>query len=80
VAQDEDLQLLRATLAAEQPDEREQVPDNEIDKRPEQAALPHHDDEHPNLATLGRGGRVCEPYAHPGATAERSRAAFFYRE
>jgi len=62
VAQDEDLQLLRATPAAEQTDEREQVPDNEIDKRPEQAALPHHDDEQPNLATLGR---AADEFANP---------------
>jgi hypothetical protein len=61
-AQDQDLQLLRATLAAEQTDEREQVPDNEIDTRPEQTALPHHDDEQPNLAALGR---VADEFANP---------------
>src|SRR6266540_4079863 len=35
-----DLQLLRATRPPQQPDQGEQVPDNEIDERPEQAALP----------------------------------------
>src|SRR6266508_6490492 len=40
VAEDEDLQLLRATRPPQQPHQREQVPDNEIHKRPEQATLP----------------------------------------
>src|SRR5262245_59218102 len=40
MAQDEQLQLLRATPPAEQPNEREQAPHDEIHKRPEQAALP----------------------------------------
>src|SRR6266516_7865631 len=40
VAEDEDLQLLRATRPSQQPHQREQVSHNEINKRPEQTALP----------------------------------------
>jgi hypothetical protein len=43
MAEDEDLQLLRATRPPQQPHQREQVPDNEIHKRPEQAASLDHD-------------------------------------
>jgi hypothetical protein len=32
MAQDEDLQLLRATRPPKQPHQREQIPDNEIDE------------------------------------------------
>src|SRR6266508_1130677 len=38
VAEDEDLQLLRATRPSEQPNEREQVPHDEIDEGPDHAA------------------------------------------
>jgi hypothetical protein len=40
MAKDKDLQLLRPTRPPQQPHEREQVPDDEIYKRPEQATLP----------------------------------------
>jgi hypothetical protein len=40
MAQHQDLELLRATRARQQPYEREQVPHGEIRERPEQAALP----------------------------------------
>src|SRR6266545_5756095 len=40
VAEDENLQLLRATPLPQQPHQREQVPDNEIHKRPKQSVLP----------------------------------------
>jgi hypothetical protein len=43
MAEDEDLELLRATRPAQQPHQGEQVPDNEIHKRPEQAASLDHD-------------------------------------
>jgi hypothetical protein len=43
MAEDEDLQLLRATQPPQQPHQGEQVPDNEITKRPEQAASLDHD-------------------------------------
>src|SRR6266513_2545075 len=38
MAQNEDLQLLRATRPFQQPHQREQVPNDEVHKRPEQAA------------------------------------------
>src|SRR6266540_4522607 len=66
MAEDEDLQLLRATGPPQQPHQSEQVPDNEIHERPEQAALPRPRARAPNLAsptTQGSRGRVCEPYA-----------------
>src|SRR6266545_3685083 len=65
MAEDEDLQLLRATGPPQQPHQSEQVPDNEIHERPEQAALPRPRARAPNLAsptTQGSRGRVCEPY------------------
>ncbi len=74
MAEDQDLQLLRATRPPQQPHQREQVPHDEIHKRPEQAALPRPQHERPNLAspaTPGSHGRVCEPYA---ATTHHSRA------
>ena len=40
MAEDENLQLLRATRPPQQPHQREQIPGSEIHKRPEQAALP----------------------------------------
>ena len=51
MAEDEDLQLLRATRPPQQPYQREQVPDNEIHERPEQTALPRTTTTAPNLAT-----------------------------
>jgi hypothetical protein len=39
MAQHQDLELLRATRPRQQPDEREQVPHDEIRERPEQATL-----------------------------------------
>jgi hypothetical protein len=65
MAEDEDLQLLRATRPPQQPHQGEQVPDNEIHKRPEQAASLDHDTnpEPSELDTPERRGRVCEPYA-----------------
>jgi hypothetical protein len=65
VAEDEDLQLLRATRPPQQPDQREQVPDDEIHKRPEQATLPRPQYEHSNLAspaTPESDAPVCEPH------------------
>ena len=41
VSEDQDLQFLRATRAGQQRHEREQIPDDEIDKRPEQARASH---------------------------------------
>src|SRR5918996_2100889 len=41
VSEDQDLQFLRATRAGQQRNEREQIPDDEIDKRPEQARASH---------------------------------------
>src|SRR5262245_7136149 len=66
MAQDEDLELLRTSLPPEQPHEREQVPNDEIDERPEQAALPRPRPRTSNLAEPDDSesrGRVCEPYA-----------------
>jgi hypothetical protein len=64
VAEDENLQLLRATRPPQQPHQREQVPDNEIDERPDQPALPRRqpsaEPTEPN-APESRG-QVCEPY------------------
>jgi hypothetical protein len=40
---DDDLEFRRTTRPREQPDEREQIPDDEIRQRPEQAALLEHD-------------------------------------
>ena len=40
MAEDKDLQFLRAPLPTEQPNQCEQVPHDEIHKRPDQAALP----------------------------------------
>src|SRR5439155_5776178 len=64
MAEDEDLQLLRATRPPQQPYQREQVPDNEIHKRPEQApSLDHGKSPEPSESTTpGSRGRVYEPY------------------
>jgi hypothetical protein len=62
MAKDENLQLLRATPPPHQPHQREQVPDNEIDQRPEQAALLDHGEPSEPSAPESRE-RVCEPYA-----------------
>src|SRR6266704_1221691 len=40
MAEDENLQLLPTTRPPQQPPQGEQIPDNEIHKRPEQATLP----------------------------------------
>ncbi len=48
------LQLLGATPPPHEPHQREQVPDNEIDERPEQAALLGHGNRAPNLASPAR--------------------------
>jgi hypothetical protein len=65
MAEDEDLQLLRSTRTPQQPHQREQVPDNEIHERPEQAAsLDHGKSVEPSEPGNSRSrGRVCEPYA-----------------
>jgi hypothetical protein len=39
MAEDEDLELLRATRPCQQPHKREQIPDHEIHECPKQAAL-----------------------------------------
>jgi hypothetical protein len=57
VAEDEDLQLLRATRPSEQPNEREQAPHDEIDERPDHAAPSlDQDPRAPNLASPTRRG------------------------
>ena len=50
MTEDENLQLLRATPPPHQPQHREQVPDNEIDERPEQTPSRNHDSRALNLA------------------------------
>ncbi len=66
VTQEQDLELLRATRPCQQPHQREQIPQREIDERPEQAAPPRPTARARNLTsrtpTKSRG-RVCEPYA-----------------
>src|SRR5712691_9019861 len=65
VAENQDFQFLRATRPRQQPHQREQVPDDEIRKRPEQNGPPSTTARALNLAsrTLARErGRVCEPY------------------
>jgi hypothetical protein len=80
VAQDEDLQLLRTALPPEQPYECEQVPNDEIDERPEQAALPRPRPRVSNLASPTTG-RAADELANPTrglphpAPGRRSRAA-----
>src|SRR6266516_2507634 len=66
MAEDEDLELLRATRPPQQPHQGEQVPDNEIPKRPEQAASLEHDTsaEPSELDAPESRARVCEPYGH----------------
>ena len=66
MAEDDDLQLLRATWASQQPHQREQVPDNEIRKRPEQDGPPSTTARALNLAsrTLARGA---DEFANPTA-------------
>jgi hypothetical protein len=49
--QHKNLQLLRSTRPPQQPDQREQVPDNEIHKRPEQKPSLDYSKKHPNLAS-----------------------------
>ena len=63
MAEDEDLELLRATRPPQQPHQGEQVPDNEIPKRPEQAASLEHDTsaEPSELDAPESRARVCEP-------------------
>ena len=64
----EDLQLLRATRPSQQPDQREQVPDNEIHERPKQTALPRpQQSAEPSEPDAPESrGRVYEPYGlHP---------------
>src|SRR5712691_2284173 len=84
MAEDEDLQLLGATRPPQQPHEREQIPDNEIEERPEQAALlrPRHErrtyraersrDLRTSLRTL-RGFGECQgaPKSAPVSGAEK---------
>ena len=64
MAKDENLQLLGATPPPHQPHQREQVPDNEIDERPEQAALLDHGNRAPNLASPARQ-RAANEFANP---------------
>jgi hypothetical protein len=57
MTQHQDLEFLRATRPREQPGEREQIPDDEIRQRPEQAALLDTTTGALNLAT-SRGRRA----------------------
>jgi hypothetical protein len=70
VAEDEDLQLLRAIRPSQQPDHREQVSHNEIHKRPEQTALPRpcKSAELSDLDAPESRGRVREPYGFDSLT------------
>src|SRR6266496_5425248 len=66
MAEDEDLQLLRATRPRQQPHQGEQVPHDEIDQRPEQCSPPSTttksgEPSEPDARTAAE--RVCEPYA-----------------
>ena len=73
MAEDQDLDLLRATRPPQQPHQGEQVPDNEIHKRPEQAAsLDHDTSAEPSEFDVpeSRGG-VCEPYGPAGSHVPR---------
>src|SRR6266542_6734261 len=64
MAEDEDLQLLRATRPPQQPHQREQVPDNEIHTRPEQVQPPSITARAPNLASPTTPGSRDE-FANP---------------
>src|SRR5436309_14944894 len=70
MAKDENLQLIGATPPPHQPHQREQVPDNEIDERPEQAALLDHGNRAPNLASP-----ACQRAANEFANPTRSNRA-----
>jgi hypothetical protein len=62
---DENLQLLGATPPSHQPHQREQVPDNEIDERPEQSSppRPRQQSAEPSEPSAPESrDRVCEPY------------------
>ena len=71
VAQHEDLQLLRATRPPQQPDQREQVPDNEIHERPEQTALPPPQHKAMNLASP-TPRRTADEFANPTGLSRAS--------
>ena len=60
----EDLQRFRATWPPQQPHQGEQIPDDEIDERPEQAALLDHGNRAPNLASPARQ-RAANEFANP---------------
>src|SRR6266480_1821126 len=64
VAEDENLQLLRATWPPQQPHQREQVPDNEIHKRPQQAALTSTTARAPDLPSRTLQ-RAADEFANP---------------
>src|SRR6266540_4463808 len=65
VAENENLQLLRATWASQQPHQREQVPDSEIRERPEQSAPPSATARAPNLASPTKLHRAADEFANP---------------
>jgi hypothetical protein len=71
MAKDEDLQLLRTTRPPQQPDQREQVPDNEIHERPEQVQPPSITARAPNLASR-QLEEAADEFANP--TGEQARA------
>lgn len=73
MAKDENLQLLGATPPPQRPHQREQVPDNEIDERPEQAPLLDYGNRAPNLASPARQ-RAADEFANPTRYAGNGRA------
>ena len=79
MAQREDLQLVQATRPPEQEHEREQIAHNEIQQRPEHAALPRpgtKSAERSEADTSEAHGRVCEPYAAAKRPPQRRYVVF----
>jgi putative transposase len=64
MAQEQDLELVRATRACKQQHQREQIPHHEIHERPEQAAPPSIDAKTLEPKRVGRAPRPAEEFAN----------------